>query len=80
MIHKFTIFSKDNCPYCVKVKRVMEIANLDHKVVKLDEDFTREEFYKMFGFGSTFPQVMVGHERLGGSVETVKYLKEHKLV
>jgi len=28
----FTIYSKDGCPYCSKVQRVLELANLQYEV------------------------------------------------
>ena len=49
----FTIYSKDGCPYCSKVQRVLELANLQYEVKKLDVDFNREDFYFQFGNGST---------------------------
>lgn len=78
---KFTIYSKEGCPYCEKVKQVMQLTQLEHKVYSLYEDFTKEEFYEKFGEGSTFPQVILNDtEHLGGCVDTVKYLKENNLV
>ena len=76
----YKIYSRDGCPYCVKVQQVLQLAELEHVVYKLGTDFTREEFYEQFGQGSTFPRVVLGEELLGGCSETVKYLKEHKLV
>ena len=40
----YTVYSKDGCPYCDKVKKVMELAELQHVVYTLGADFTREEF------------------------------------
>lgn len=78
---KFTIYSKDGCPYCAKIEQVMELANLQHVVYKLNEDFTRDEFYSEFGLGSTFPQVVLNDQQhLGGCTDTVQYLKEQNLV
>ena len=51
------IYSKSGCPYCVKMKKVMEIEELQHVSYELNRDFTKEEFYAKFGEGSTFPQV-----------------------
>tara|TARA_S200002703_G_C3702432_1_gene215748 strand:- start:417 stop:596 length:180 start_codon:yes stop_codon:yes gene_type:complete len=59
---------------------VLQLAELEHVVYKLGTDFTREEFYEQFGQGSTFPRVVLGEELLGGCTETVKYLREQKLV
>ena len=77
---KFTVYSKDGCPFCTKIQRVLELAELQHVVYKLNRDFTREEFYGKFGNGSTFPQVTVDEKNIGGCTDTVQYLKEQKLV
>jgi glutaredoxin 3 len=71
---KFTVYSRSGCPYCVKIKEVLELSHLDHVVYNLDEHFTREQFYKEFGEGSTFPQVLLDGEQLGGCADTVAYL------
>ena len=76
----FKIYSKENCPYCYKVKTVLELTGTNFQLLKLDEDFTKEEFYSEFGEGSTFPQVVLGGTNLGGCTETVKYLRENNLV
>jgi len=76
---KFIIYSKSGCPYCDKIKKVMNLANLDHSVLNLGTDFDKQEFYDIFGDGSTFPQVIYNGENLGGCTETVKYIKENNL-
>jgi glutaredoxin len=78
---KFTVYSKNGCPYCSKIKQVLELAKLEHVVYTLDEDFTRDQFYAEFGQGSTFPQVILNDQNhLGGCTDTVQYLKEQSLV
>jgi glutaredoxin len=78
---RFTVYSKNGCPYCTKIEQVLQLANLEHQVYKLDEDFNRFEFYNTFGDGSTFPQVVLNdQENLGGCSDTVKYLQEQNLV
>ena len=79
-MNNFTVYSKDGCPYCVKVIQVLELEKLSHRVYKLDEDFDKKSFYGQFGEGSTFPQVVIDSTNLGGCTETVKYLKENSLV
>ena len=76
----YKIYSRDGCPYCVKIQQVLQLAELKHVVHKLGKDFTREEFYEKFGQGSTFPRVVLDEELLGGCMETVQYLREQKLV
>ena len=76
----FTVYSKSGCPYCTKVEQVLKLAEQKLIVYKLNRDYTREEFYSKFGVGSTFPQVVVDDKKIGGCSETVKYLREQKLV
>ena len=76
----FVVYSKDNCPYCHKVKSVLELTGSNFVVYTLGEDFTREEFYAEFGEGSTFPQVICDEKILGGSIDTIKFLKEQQIV
>jgi glutaredoxin len=78
---KFTVYSKDGCPYCTKVQQVLQLSNLEHVVYKLGTDFDRDGFYIQFGESSTFPQVVLNdQEHLGGCTDTVQYLKEQNLV
>ena len=77
---KFTVYSKNGCPYCDKVKQVLQLSKLEHVIYKLDEDFDRPGFYYQFGQGSTFPQVVIDGTNLGGCTETVQFLKEKQLV
>jgi glutaredoxin len=76
----FTVYSKDNCPYCHKVKSVLELTGSNFVVYNLGQDFTKEEFYAEFGEGSTFPQVVCDDKKLGGSVDTIKFLKEQQVI
>lgn len=76
----FVVYSKNACPYCSKVEKVLQLSEQKHVVYKLDIDYDREEFYDKFGVGSTFPQVVVDNKIIGGCTETVKFLKENNLV
>ena len=76
----FTVYSKENCQFCHKVKTVLELTGSNFVVYNLNEHFTKDEFYSEFGEGSTFPQVICDDQKLGGCVDTVKFLKENKIV
>lgn len=80
----FTIYSKHGCPYCTKVTQVLSSLSASKgysiREYVLGTDFTREEFYKEFGQGSTFPQVILNEKHIGGCSDTVKYLQENKLL
>ena len=79
-LKNFTVYSREGCPYCDKVQQVLQLAELRHVIYKLDRDFDRDSFYQQFGQGSTFPQVVLNGDNLGGWTETVQYLQENSLV
>jgi glutaredoxin len=76
----FAVYSKDDCPFCYKIKQVLELTGSNFVVYNLEEHFTKEEFYAEFGEGSTFPQVICNDKKLGGCNDTVKFLKEQHIV
>ena len=75
----FAVYSKDGCPYCDKIKQVMDLTKLKYVVYNLNEDFDKKSFYEEFGEGSTFPQVSVDGIKLGGCVDTIEFLRENKI-
>ena len=74
------IYSKYGCPYCDKIKSVLNQRNIEFNWYELDEDFTRDEFYTEFGQGTTFPQVILDGKQLGGCSDAVKYLLENNII
>ena len=75
----FAVYTKEGCPYCEKVKEVLQLTESKFVVYNLDEHFDKDSFYGEFGQGSTFPQVVVDGKKLG-CVDTVQFLKENKIV
>ena len=76
----FTVYSKEGCGHCARITTVLRLTGCTYVVYNLEEDFTREEFIAEFGEGSTFPQVSCDGNKIGGAVETVKFLKEQQKV
>ena len=76
----FTVYTRDGCPYCTQVKQVLQGKGYNFVEYKLGVNFQREAFYGQFGQESTFPQVVLNNENLGGCTETVKYLREKNLI
>ena len=76
----FTVFSKEDCPYCDKVKQVLKLTESKFVVYTLGKQFDKDAFYGEFGEGSTFPQVVCDGNKLGGSSETIKFLQENRII
>ena len=75
----FAVYSKDGCPYCERIKQVMDLTKLSYVVYNLNEDFDRNSFYDEFGQGSTFPQVVVDGKKLGGCSDTIQFLRKNQI-
>jgi len=76
----YTIYTRKNCPYCERVKTVLNSIREPYTEQKLNVNFTREEFVSQFGEGATFPRVLKEGRLLGGCNETVVYLRQQGLV
>ena len=77
---RFTIYSKYGCSYCKQIKLLFELNEFKFVELNLDRDFDKNQFYELFGEGSTFPQVILNDKiSLGGCTETVKYLQKEDI-
>lgn len=74
------IYSRSGCPYCDKIKTVLKQREIPFTSNELDTDFVRDEFYQQFGVGSTFPQVIIDGNKIGGCSDAVKYLTENNII
>ena len=74
------IYTISNCDYCVKIKQVLERANLDYIQTVVGKDITKDEFKELHPSVRGFPFVIINGERVGGLMDTVKYLVEKGLV
>lgn len=63
---KVTVYSKDNCPYCVKAINLLETTDLEFEEHKLDKDFSRDEILEWFPGVKTLPIIVVDKKYIGG--------------
>ena len=56
------IYSKDNCPNCLKAKN--KLSKHNPKVLMLDKDITKEEFFKKFPNVRQVPQVVINNQHI----------------
>lgn len=72
----YTMYSKPNCPYCVKAEAFLKMKKLPYEKLMLDVDFTREDI--LAKGAKTFPYItrdVAGvQEVVGGCDDLVKLL------
>ncbi len=69
-----TVFTREGCPFCVRAKGLLADAGLDYDELVLGRDF-REVTIRAISGQTTVPQVFIDGERIGGSEELERYLK-----
>lgn len=64
---KITVYSMQNCPYCVKAKNLLTQRGLKYDVVMIDEwpDAEWDALVKKSGM-KTVPQIYVDEKLIGG--------------
>jgi glutaredoxin len=84
----YTVYTKSNCPYCTKVKKLLAFLTLQPKFINCDEYLVNSEVKEAFltwiqsingGISHrTFPMVFYQGKFIGGFTETEKfYAKEN---
>jgi len=65
-----TIYSLENCPYCVKAKSLLRAKGLEYTEVKVDRSNSDQvqALVKKTGM-KTFPQIFFGDQLVGGYSE-----------
>tara|TARA_E500000331_G_scaffold357185_1_gene417938 strand:- start:4201 stop:4434 length:234 start_codon:yes stop_codon:yes gene_type:complete len=76
----FIIYGKEDCPMCFKIKTVLELLGKDYEYKELDVDYTTEEFEEKFPNTLALPQIIFNDKHLGDANQTLKYLKEHRVI
>jgi len=73
---KVIIYSKDNCPNCLKVKKKLNKYN--PKILILEKDISRDDFLKKFPNVKQVPQVIIDNKYIGGYTDVEKWLAFNK--
>lgn len=76
----FTVYTKRGCPYCDKIKQVLNTVGASYTEQVLDVHFTREQFTQQFGANGTFPRVLMNGSLIGGCNESIIYLRNQGVI
>ena len=61
---KIIVYTKNNCPYCVYAKALLEKHNMEY--VEVDGVEHREDMMSHPNVGKTFPQIIMDGRSIGG--------------
>lgn len=77
----FTVFGKENCPYCVKAKALLQSKMLEFKYFDVADGSTYNEMQNLVGeatgaLAQTVPQIFVDDRYIGGHDDLVEYFNK----
>lgn len=76
---EITVYTTTPCPYCTRVKRLLDSKGLEYNEINLARDPEgRSELAGKTGM-MTFPQVLIGDAVIGGFTETSAAAKNGEL-
>ena len=72
---KAIVWSKENCPYCVQAKALLESRGIKFEERNVSKDWTREQLLAAVPNARTLPQIFVDDKLVGGFNELRKHLQ-----
>lgn len=74
-----TIYSKDHCSSCVRVKMLLDQLGVTNEVIDLTGDLEGMQRVAQLSGRYTLPQVFVGNELIGGFEDVQLALRNQRL-
>jgi glutaredoxin 3 len=78
-----TLFTKASCPYCNKIKQVLngQKVKFDDYSIETRSDIAEvQDYLQQITGARTVPRVFIGGKSVGGCDDTVKLVEQGKLI
>lgn len=73
---KATVWSKDQCPYCIQAKALLESKGIEYEERNIMHGtYTKEQLLEAVPTARTLPQIFLDEEYVGGFNELRKKLQ-----
>jgi glutaredoxin 3 len=74
------VWSKDNCPYCVQAKKMLEASGLAYEERNISGGlWTKAQLLEAVPTAKTVPQIYVHGEYVGGYDGLQQYYEDHNM-
>jgi glutaredoxin 3 len=76
------MYTKSDCPWCVKAKRLLNDCGIEFEELKLGDDYEREDLKKLLpeNLPLTVPQIFVYNKRIGGYEDLAVYIEANGIM
>jgi len=66
---KAIVWSKDQCPYCVQAKALLESKGIEYEERNINNGWDKEDLLAAVPTARTLPQIFLDQELVGGFTE-----------
>ena len=63
---KAIVWSKDQCPFCVQAKALLESKGIEYEERNVSQDWTKEQLLEAVPTARTLPQIFLDDVHVGG--------------
>jgi glutaredoxin 3 len=75
-IKKIVVWSRNNCPYCVRAKNLLSVKGLEYEERNISEGvWSREQLLEACPSARTVPQIVIDGLVIGGYDRLEEYFK-----
>jgi glutaredoxin 3 len=72
---KAIVWSKNNCPFCVQAKALLELRGIEYEERNVSTDWTREQLLEAVPNARTLPQIFLDDQHIGGFTDLRAHLR-----
>ena len=72
---KAIVWSKENCPYCLQAKALLESRGIKFEERNVSQDWTKEQLLAAVPNARTLPQIFLDDNYIGGFTELRRHLQ-----
>jgi glutaredoxin len=73
---KATVWSKDQCPFCVQAKALLESKGIEIEERNVSNTWTKEQLLEAVPTARTLPQIFLDDNYIGGFQELKKHFEK----
>ena len=73
---KAIVWSKNQCPYCVQAKALLEMKGIEYEERNVSTTWTKEQLLESVPTARTLPQIFLDNNYVGGFTELKKYFEQ----
>lgn len=74
IMKKAIVWSKDQCPFCVQAKALLESRGIEYEERNVSKDWTKEQLLEAVPTARTLPQIFLDDAYVGGFNELRQHL------